>query len=165
MQRGLAITLILFVAVTLRPAEIEVAEALPIAAAPHEPIIGVASGDAEDPGAMTPNGDGRFTIDDRIYAGKSLVRSVSDDAARCLRQPSSVEDSVLESPRMTALTGAPSRSAPTSGRSTSSFGPEEFPSASGSWEVSRWTGDAPISRARGRTRRRIRPRAKARRSA
>src|SRR5215208_5571046 len=102
MRRGLAITLILFVAVTLRPAEIEVAEALPIAAAPHEPIIGVASGDAEDPGAMTPTGNGRFTIDDRIYAGKSLVRSVSDDAARCLTgQFRSVEDWVLESPRMT----------------------------------------------------------------
>ena len=142
MRRGLAITLILFVAVTLRPAEIEVAEALPIAAAPHEPIIGVASGDAEDPGAMTPTGNGRFTIDDRIYAGKSLVRSVSDDAARCLTgQFRSVEDWVLESPRMIGSHRSAVTIRSDLGTVTLQLrGRMEFPSASGSWEVSRSTG-------------------------
>jgi hypothetical protein len=84
MRRGLAILLLLFLAVAVPSPETEIVQAVPIAAAPHEPVIGVASGDAEDPGAMTPTGNGRFTLDDRVYAGKSLVRSVSDRAARCL---------------------------------------------------------------------------------
>ena len=99
MQRGLAITLILFVAVTLRPVEIEVAEALPIAAAPHEPIIGVASGDA-GPGAMTPTGNGRFTIDDRISRQEPGAVGVGRRSQIFTGQFRSVEDWVLESPRM-----------------------------------------------------------------
>jgi hypothetical protein len=142
MRRALAITLVLFLAVMVRPAEVEVAEAVPIAAAPHEPVIGVASGDAEDPGAMTPTGNGRFTIDDRVYSGRSLVRSVSDEAARCLTgQFRSVEDWVLESPRMTGT----HRSAVTIRSDVGTVtlqlrGRMEFPSASGDWQVTRATG-------------------------
>jgi hypothetical protein len=126
----------------LRPAEIEVAEALPMLAAPHEPVIGVASGDTEDPGAMTPTGDGRFTIDDRIYVGRSLARSVSEEAATCLTGPlRSVEDWALQSPRLTGSHRSTVTIRSDLGTVTLELrGQMEFPSASGAWEVARSTG-------------------------
>jgi len=140
-RRGLAIGLAILLALTLPAPGDDVADALPADVA-HEPIIGVASGSAEDPGAMTPTGNGRFTIDDRIYTGQSLARSVSDDAAACLTgQLRSVEDWALQSPRMTGQ----HRSDVTirSERGTVVLqlrGQMEFPSASGSWTVARATG-------------------------
>jgi hypothetical protein len=142
MRRGLAVALILFLAVALRPAEVDVAEALPMQAATHEQVIGAASGDAEDMGALTPTGNGRLTIDDRVYAGKSLVRSVSDEAASCLTgQFRSVEDWSLQSPKMNGSHRSTVTIRSEQGTVTLVLrGQMEYPSASGTWEVQRATG-------------------------
>ena len=142
MRRGLAILSILIVAMALRPSAPEIAEAVAAGAPISETVFGVASGDAEEQGAMTPTGNGRFTIDDRIYAGRSLARSVSDEAAACLTgQFRSVEDWALQSPRMIGT----HRSAVTIRSEQGSVtlelrGLMEYPSASGTWTVARASG-------------------------
>ena len=143
MRRGLAIAMIAFVALSLCPAGLDVADALPIAAASNEPVFGAATATVDDNGTMTPTGNGRFTIDERVFAGKSLGRSVADEAAGCLTgQFRSVESWVLDSPKLTGT----HRSTATirSERGTLSLrlrGQMEFPTASGSWEITRGTGD------------------------
>ena len=143
MKRGLAIALMAFLALSLCPAGLDVADALPIAAASSEQVFGAVSGSIEAPGTMTPTGNGRFTIDDRVFAGKSLGRSVGDEAAGCLTgQFRSVESWVLVSPKLAGT----HRSTATirSERGTLNLrlrGQMEFPTASGSWEITRGTGD------------------------
>jgi len=143
MLRGLAVALIAFLLVPMFPAGTEVAEALTISAAANEPVFGAVTAGIDDPGTMTPTGNGRFTIDDRIFAGKSLSRSVSDDAAGCFTgQFRSVESWSLDSPRMVGN----HRSTATirSDRGTLTLrlrGQMEFPAATGDWQISRGTGD------------------------
>jgi hypothetical protein len=143
MWRGLAIALLAFLALSLCPAGLDVADALPISAATSEQVFGAVTATVDDNGTMTPTGNGRFTIDERTFAGKSLGRSVADEAAVCLTgQFRSVESWVLDSPK---LTGS-HRSIATirSERGTLSLrlrGQMEFPTASGSWEITRGTGD------------------------
>jgi hypothetical protein len=143
MARGLALGILTFLALSLWPAGLDVADALPIAAASNEPVFGAVTASVDDPGTMTPTGNGRFTVDERVFLGKSIGRSVSDEAADCLSgQFRSVESWVLDSPR---LTGSHHGTATIrSERGTLSLrlrGQMEFPSASGSWEIIRGTGD------------------------
>jgi len=143
MRRGLTVILVACLTVCLRPGALDVAEAVPLAATPSEPVFGVATGSVDEPGSMNPTGNGRFTIEDRAYSGKSLAKSVSDDAASCLTgQFRTDEDWALESPRMTGS----HRSVVTvrSDHGTVSLrlrGRMEFPTASGTWEITRATGD------------------------
>ena len=61
-QRCLALGLVLLVsAIVARP---EASYAAP--AASSDPVFGVASGTTDDDGDMTPTGNGKFTIDDRV---------------------------------------------------------------------------------------------------
>jgi hypothetical protein len=95
-QRGLSLGLALVLAV-LVPANVGLAA--PLAAA--DPVFGVGTGSTADEGEMMPTGNGRFTIDDRVYVGKSLGRSVAGLAADCFTgELRSVEEWALESPRM-----------------------------------------------------------------
>lgn len=120
--------------------------AVPTVAAPlavTEPVFGAATGKMDDEGSMTPTGQGRFTIDDRIYVGKSLGRSTGGKAAACFTgELRAVEDWSLESPRLTG----DHRSTVTirSERGTVVLrlrGEMEYPSASGAWAIVRATGD------------------------
>lgn len=143
MRRGLAIAILAYLALSLYPAGLDIAYALPIAGAPSEPVFGAVTATVDDNGTMTPTGNGRFTIDERVFAGKSLGRSVGDDAAGCLTgQFRSVESWVLDSPKMS---GAHRSSATIrSDRGTLTLrlrGQMEFPNATGSWEITRGTGD------------------------
>ncbi len=112
------------------------------AAAPAEPVLGAASGDLDEPGSLTPLGNGRFEIQDRVYAGRSLVRSVADEFAACLSGPlTSSEDWALEAPRMvgrhlSTVTVRGERSVVT----LRLRGVMEYPTASGSWEIVSATG-------------------------
>ena len=73
--------------------------AAPVASS--DPVFGVASGTTDDDGEMTPTGNGKFTIDDRVYVGKSIGRSVADLAASCFTGDlRAVEEWALESPKM-----------------------------------------------------------------
>ena len=99
-QRCLALGLLLLTAV-LAPIPQLARVALAAPATASEPVFGAATGNMDDEGEMTPTGNGRFTIDDRVYVGKSLGRSVSGVAAACFTGDlRSVEEWSLESPRM-----------------------------------------------------------------
>jgi hypothetical protein len=143
MGRGLARAVLAFLALSLWPAGLDVANALPISAAPSEPVFGAVSASVDDAGTMTPTGNGRFTIDERVFSGKSLGRSVSADAADCLSgQFRSVESWVLDSPKLSG--SHRSTAAIRSEHGTVSLrlhGQMEFPTASGSWEITKGTGD------------------------
>jgi hypothetical protein len=77
---------------------------LPAVAAPlsaTDPVFGAATGAMDAEGDMAPTGNGRFTIDDRVYSGKMLGRSVGSLAAACFTGDlRSVEEWALEAPRM-----------------------------------------------------------------
>lgn len=95
-QRGLTLGLVLMLAV-LVPASAGLAA--PLAAA--DPVFGVGTGDTADEGEMLPTGNGRFSIDDRVYVGRSLGRSVAGLSADCFTgELRSVEEWSLESPKM-----------------------------------------------------------------
>ena len=69
--------------------------------ASSDPVFGVATGTTDADGDMTPTGNGKFTIDDRVYVGKSIGRSVAGLAASCFTGDlRSVEEWSLESPKM-----------------------------------------------------------------
>jgi len=130
-------------ALSLCPSGLDVAEALPIAAASNEPVFGAVTASAEDAGTMTPIGSGQFTIDDRVFVGKSLGRSVSDEAAGCLTgQFRSVESWALTSPKMVGTHRSVATIRSDHGTLTLRLhGQMEFPSATGAWEIARGTGD------------------------
>src|SRR5690606_1365042 len=66
-----------------------------------DPVFGVGNASAEEEGDMVPTGNGRFTIDDRVYVGKTLGRSVGGVSAACFTGDlQSVEEWSLEAPRM-----------------------------------------------------------------
>jgi hypothetical protein len=96
-QRCLALGLLLLVcAIVARP---EASYAAP--AASSDPVFGSATGTTDDDGDMTPTGNGKFTIDDRVYVGKSIGRSVAGLAANCFTGDlRSVEEWSLESAKM-----------------------------------------------------------------
>jgi hypothetical protein len=97
LQRSLSLGLALMVAAIINmPGS---AVAAPMAAS--EPVFGAATGTIDAEGEMLPTGNGRFTIDDRIYTGKSLGRSVGSLAAACFTgDVRSVEEWALEAPKM-----------------------------------------------------------------
>lgn len=95
-RRGLTLGLAVALAV-LAPAS--VGRAAPLASA--DPVFGVGTGATAEEGEMMPTGNGRFTIDDRVYVGRSLGRSVAGLSADCFTGDlRSVEEWALESPRM-----------------------------------------------------------------
>ena len=97
LQRSLSLGLSLLAAAIVSFPGIAVAA--PMAAS--DPVFGAATGSIDDEGEMLPTGNGRFTIDDRIYSGKSLGRSVGSLAAACFTgDVRSVEEWALEAPRM-----------------------------------------------------------------
>jgi len=98
MQRRLAVGLVLLLAAIL--GQHAAAYAAPMASS--DPVFGVATGTTDDDGDMTPTGNGKFTIDDRVYVGKSIGRSVAELAATCFTGDlRSIEEWSLESPKMT----------------------------------------------------------------
>ena len=95
-QRGLTIGLALVLALLI-PATGGLAAPLAMA----DPVFGVGTGSTVEEGEMMPTGNGRFTIDDRVYVGRSLGRSVAGLSAECFTGDlRSVEEWALESPRM-----------------------------------------------------------------
>ena len=112
------------------------------AAALPEPIFGTATGDIEEPGSLTPLGHGRFAIQERVYVGRSLGRSVVDEWATCFTgRLTSAEEWTLEAPAM-----AGTQQSMVTIRSEDAVltlrlrGRVEFPTASGTWEIVRATG-------------------------
>jgi hypothetical protein len=96
-QRRLVPGLVLLVVLLLAVPSTGLASPL----ASSDPVFGAATGNTDDEGDMTPTGNGKFTIDDRVYVGKSIGRSVADLAAACFTgELRSVEEWHLESPRM-----------------------------------------------------------------
>ncbi len=53
------------------------------AAMAAEPVFGSATGEMDEAGDLTPTGGGRFSIEDRVYAGRIVGRSVVDTWADC----------------------------------------------------------------------------------
>jgi hypothetical protein len=105
-------------------------------------VLGAANGELDEPGSLTPLGNGRFAIQDRVYAGRSMVRSVVDEFAACLSgQLTSSEDWNLEAPQMV---GRQSSTVTVRGdRSVVTLrlrGQMEYPTASGRWEIASATG-------------------------
>lgn len=113
-----------------------------LAATPPEPILGVASGEMSDPGSLAPVGYGHFVIQDRVYAGRSLGRSVLDEWGACFSGTlTSTEDWALDATRMAGA--HQSTVVVRSERSALTLrlqGQMEFPTASGSWYIVRATG-------------------------
>jgi hypothetical protein len=142
MRRGLAIALMALLGLGLAAPGARVADALPLLASPREPVIGVAVGDAEDPGTLTPTGNGAFAIDDRSFVGRILTRSVSDGVAACLTgQFRTDEDWSLEAPRLSGSHESALTIRSDHGNVVLRLrGRMEFPTASGSWTVVRSSG-------------------------
>ena len=108
-----------------------------------DPVFGVGTGSIVEDGEMLPTGNGRFTIDDRVYAGTSIGRSVATTTADCFTgELRSVEEWALES--AVRMTGT-HESAVTirSSRGVVSLrlrGQMDQFTASGTWDVVRATG-------------------------
>ena len=135
----LAPGLLLFLAVVLlvpRPAM-----AAPMKAS--DSVFGVATGAVEHEGEMTPTGNGRFTIDDRVYVGKSLGRSVVGVVAACFTgELRSVEEWALESPRMVGTHESTVTIRSEHGSLTLRLrGQMEQMTASGAWTIVRSSGE------------------------
>lgn len=113
-----------------------------LASAPPEPVLGIADGLISEPGSLTPIGYGRFVMQDRVYTGRSLGRSVSDDWASCFSGTlTSTEHWTLEAPRLAGshLSTVVIRSE----RSVLTLrlqGQMELLAASGSWDIVRASG-------------------------
>lgn len=107
-----------------------------------DPVFGVGTGTIVEEGEMLPTGNGRFTIDDRVYAGTTIGRSVASTTADCFTGDlRAVEEWALESSRMSGT----HESAVTirSSRGVVSLrlrGQMEQFTASGTWDVVRATG-------------------------
>lgn len=132
--------------------------ALLVFATPHvawaapEPVLGTARGEMEDPGTLTPIGNGRFAIRDRTYEGKIVAKSVVDEWAACFSGSlKSVEDWSLDSPSLSGthhslVTIRTDRAQLTLRLS----GKMDFPTASGSWEIARASGSCASMSGEGR---------------
>jgi hypothetical protein len=137
MQRGLTLGLALMMAVLL-PANVGLAA--PLAAA--DPVFGVGTGSTVEEGEMLPTGNGRFTIDDRVYVGKSLGRSVAGLSADCFTgELRSVEEWALETPQMVGTHESVVTIRSERGVLTLRLrGQMEQFTASGTWEIVRASG-------------------------
>ena len=91
---------------------------------------------------MMPTGNGRFTIDDRVYVGRSLGRSVAGVSADCFTGDlRSVEEWALESPKMTGTHESVVTIRSERGVLTLRLrGQMEQFTASGTWEIVRASG-------------------------
>jgi hypothetical protein len=91
---------------------------------------------------MTPTGNGKFTIDDRVYVGKSLGRSVAGLAATCFTGDlRSVEEWSLESPKMVGTHESTVTIRSEHGALTLRLrGQMDQFTASGTWEIVKSTG-------------------------
>lgn len=136
-QRGLTLGLALMMAV-LVPANVSLAAPLPTA----DPVFGVGTGSTAEEGEMLPTGNGRFTIDDRVYVGRSLGRSVAGVSADCFTgELRSVEEWALESPRMAGTHESMVTIRSERGVLTLRLrGQMEQFTASGTWEIVRASG-------------------------
>ena len=136
-QRGLALGLALILT-TLWAAPVSVAA--PLAAT--DPVFGVGTASTAEDGDMLPTGNGRFTIDDRVYAGRSLGRSVAMLSADCFTGDfRSVEEWALETPRMVGTHESVVTIRSDRGMLTLRLrGQMEQFTASGSWEIVRASG-------------------------
>jgi hypothetical protein len=136
-RRGLTLGLALMLAM-LPPAG--VGRAAPLASA--DPVFGVGTGTTLEEGEMMPTGNGRFTIDDRVYVGKSLGRSVAGLAADCFTGDlRSVEEWALESPKMLGTHESVVTIRSERGTLTLRLrGQMEQFTASGTWEIVRASG-------------------------
>jgi hypothetical protein len=108
-----------------------------------DPVFGTATGSTEDDGDMTPTGNGKFTIDDRIYSGKIIGRSVDDDTASCFTgELRSQEEWHLESPKMVGTHESMVTIRSDGGALTLRLrGTMEQMTASGNWEIVKSTGN------------------------
>jgi len=128
---------VLLAALTIWPST---GSAAPLATS--DPVFGAASGSMDDEGDMTPTGNGKFTIDDRVYVGKSLGRSVDGLAVACFTGDlRSVEEWALESPRMVGTHESAVTIRSDRGVLTLRLrGQMEQLTASGTWEIVRSSG-------------------------
>ena len=131
--RALALVLVATFAATVSPARGQVV---------GEALIGAATAEIDEPGSLTPTGNGRFATEDRVYAGTSLGRSVDDGLAGCFTgRLMSTEEWLLESPRMAGSHASTVRIRPERGTVILRLrGQMDALRASGSWEVVRATG-------------------------
>lgn len=113
-----------------------------LAAGLPEPLFGTATGDIDDPGALLPLGNGRFSTQDRVYVGRLVGRSVVDEVAACFNGSlRSGEDWLLEAPRMVGSHQSTVTIRSDRGMAILSLrGSMEFPTASGTWSFLRGTG-------------------------
>jgi hypothetical protein len=113
------------------------------AVAATDPVFGVGTGNIAEEGEMLPTGNGRFTIDDRVYTGTSIGRSVASTTAECFTGDlRSVEEWALES----AARMAGTHESAVTIRSSQGIvslrlrGQMDHFTASGTWDVVRATG-------------------------
>jgi hypothetical protein len=137
-RRCLALGLVLLASVMLPMPRAGVAAPL----ATTEPVFGVATGATDSEGDMLPTGNGRFTIDDRVYVGKSLGRSVASLAAACFTGDlRSVEEWRLETPQMVGAHESTVTIRSERGAMTLRLrGQMEQMTASGTWQIVRASG-------------------------
>lgn len=116
-------------------------QAAPLAAS--EPVFGVATGSMDDEGDMLPTGNGRFTIDDRVYVGKSIGRSVAGAAAACFTgELRAVDEWSLEASKMVGTHESTVTIRSERGSLTLRLrGQMEQLSASGTWQIVRGGGE------------------------
>lgn len=107
-----------------------------------DPVFGVGTGSTVDEGEMLPTGNGRFTIDDRVFVGTTIGRSVAGLSADCFTgQLRSVEEWALDSTRMNGTHESNVTIRSQRGVLTLRLrGQMEQFSASGTWEIVRASG-------------------------
>lgn len=107
-----------------------------------EQVFGAATAEITEPGSLTPTGQGRFVIEDRMYSGRSVGRSIDDRVAACFSgRLTSTEEWALAATRMVGEHDTTIQIRPTRGTVTLRLrGQMDALSASGSWEVVRATG-------------------------
>ena len=137
-QRRLALGLVLLLSAILSQPGATLAAPL----ASSDPVFGVATGTTDDDGDMIPTGNGKFTIDDRVYVGKSLGRSVAGLAETCFTGDlRSVEEWSLESPKMAGTHESTVTIRSDDGALTLRLrGPMEQFTASGTWDIVKSSG-------------------------
>jgi hypothetical protein len=137
-QRRLALGLVLLLSIVVVAPESSYAAPT----ASSDPVFGVATGSTDDEGDMTPTGNGKFTIDDRVYVGKSIGRSVDGLAAACFTGDlRSVEEWSLESSKMVGThESIVTIKSEHGGLTLRLRGQMEQFTASGSWEIVKSSG-------------------------
>lgn len=139
LQRRLAPGLMLLLAVTMLAPQPVVAQSTGAAGS----VFGVATATTDREGEMTPTGNGRFTIEGRVYVGNSIGRSVGGAAAACFTgELRSVEEWELATPKMIGTHESNVTIRSERGALTLRLrGEMEQLTASGSWTIVRSSGD------------------------